>query len=268
MRNNSALRKHLKRTLPLACEAAVEAGQFIEKKFGRYRSISHKPMAGLVTEADRGAERIILRVLRKKFPHDHYWAEETGRREAKWKSPFRWHIDPLDGTTNFVHHLPMFCVSIGLEYENTDTVLGVIYQPITRELYTGVLGCGAFRNNQRIRVSTAVKLSDSLIATGFSLKVDQYQNAELKSLTGLLNNTHGIRRIGSAALDLAFVACGRFEGFYERGLANWDVAAGTVLVREAGGFVSNIRGERFRLSENSIVATNAKIHDELLNLVG
>ncbi|HRK02014.1 MAG TPA: inositol monophosphatase family protein [Oligoflexia bacterium] len=267
MKRNSALKKHLKRALPIAIEAATEAGAFIEKKYGRYRSLSTKPMAGLVTEADRGAEKIILRTLRKSFPLDHYWGEETGRSEAKWKSPFRWHIDPLDGTTNFVHHVPMFCVSIGLEFENTDSVLGVIYQPMMRELFTATLGGGAYRNNQRIRVSKVATVADALLATGFSLKVDQYQKTEMQSLSKLLNQSHGIRRIGSAALDLAYVAAGRFDGFYERGLANWDVAAGMVLVREAGGAVSNARGERFRLSDDTIVATNEKIQGELLKFI-
>jgi myo-inositol-1(or 4)-monophosphatase len=263
------LAKHLKTALPVAREAALQAGALIKRKFGKFGRLEHKKDSSLVTEVDKGSEKLILRALKKKFPNDHFEAEETGSTASKNQSPFRWHIDPLDGTSNFVHGFPFFCVSIGLEYvgidfEVSEPVLGVIYQPITETLYSAHKGGGAFQNKKRIAVSKVTKLSDALLCTGFSFKRDEIFENEMNSFAGMVAKSHAIRRTGSAALDLTFVATGQFDGFWERSLNTWDVAAGLALVSEAGGTFTGIDGQPFRLGDQTIAASNTKVHREFI----
>lgn len=258
------LQKQLKKSLPIAVAAAQEAGGFIRKKFGRFRQLSEKPDTSLVTEVDRGSEKLILRKLRKHFPNDQIIGEEGGRNEVPHSSPFRWHVDPLDGTTNFVHGFPFFCVSIGLEFEASDFVLGVIYQPITGDLYTGYRGGGSFRNKKRIRVSKTEKLAGSLLSTGFSMRREGLFQSELTALAQISKASQAVRRTGSAALDLVHVATGQFDGFWERGLASWDIVAGLTLLTEAGGVFTRIDGQPFRLGDDSVMASNGRIHAELV----
>lgn len=266
-RTDPALQRHLKRALPLAKQAALEAGEFIHKKFGKFRQLHSKPDAGLVTEVDHGAEKIIFKMLQKHFPQDRFWGEESGLSKAAAQSPFCWHIDPLDGTTNFVHKFPMFCVSIGLEFESNQLVLGVVYQPMTKDLYTAYRGGGAFHNSKRFKVSSIDQVSNALLSTGFSYKKRENLENELSSLRRVMNEGRGVRRTGSAALDLTSVATGQFDGFWERGLASWDVAAGLALLSEAGGRFSQLNGSPYTLGSDSLVATNGIIHEELFALL-
>lgn len=259
-----ALAKYLKKALPIACDAANLGGELIARKFGRFRQLTHKPDTSLVTEVDKASEKLVLGRLRKAFSNDTIIAEETGLSSGRQQSEFRWHVDPLDGTTNFVHGFPFFCVSIGLEFEQRDLVLGVIYQPITKELYTASAGSGAFKNRKRLHVSKTSKLAESLLSTGFSMRRDTFYEDEIRSFTRITATAHAVRRTGSAALDIAHVATGQFDGFWERGLSSWDMAAGLALVQEAGGAFSRMDGKPFRIGETSLLASNGLIHKEII----
>ncbi len=259
-----ALRKHLTKALPVAVAAAVEAGAFIRAKFGKFRRLATKPDMSLVTEVDRHSEKLVLRTLRSHFPDDQILGEETGLSRGKNANGFTWHVDPLDGTTNFVHGFPFFCVSIGLELEPSQLVLGVIYQPLSGDLYTAVQGGGAYRNRKRITVSKTAKLSDSLLSTGFSMRREKYLDHEIAAFAQINRRSHAVRRTGSAALDLVHVAAGQFDGFWERGLKTWDMVAGLTMIAEAGGHYSRMDGKTFNIGDDSVMASNGLIHKELV----
>jgi len=245
--------------LDAAIEAAREAGQILLAEFARPVRITYKGEVDLVTEADQRSEEAIVTRLHSRFPRHAIVAEEGGGKEND--SRWRWYVDPLDGTTNFAHGYPCFAVSIGLEEEG-DLLVGVIYQPITGELFTAVKGEGAYLNNKRIQVSQVDRLATSLLATGFpSKKRSSTQNINFYWEFTL--RSHGVRRDGSAALDLAAVACGRFDGFWEFGLHSWDTAAGVLLVREAGGVVTTLSGQPYRVDHHETLASNGRIHDEM-----
>jgi myo-inositol-1(or 4)-monophosphatase len=245
--------------LDVAVEIAREAGKILCEEFDRPVHIAYKGEADLVTQADKRSERAIVERLTKYFPDHGIVAEEGTGHEGN--SDFRWHVDPLDGTTNFAHRYPCFCVSIALA--RLDTLLaGVVFNPIHNELFTAARGEGAMLNGKPIRVSNVDTLSESLLCTGFpvhrrvaSPNIHYYWDFTLLS--------HGVRRDGSAALDLACVAAGRFDGFWEFGLNKWDTAAGSLLVEEAGGKVSDFSGETYRLGGPMILATNGLIHEEM-----
>lgn len=243
----------------LATEAAREAGDILLSELGRPPEISYKGEVDLVTRADRRSEQAIVAFLRTHFPKHSIVAEEGGGQEND--SPFRWHVDPLDGTTNFAHGYPCFAVSIALE-EAGELVAGVIYQPVTQELFTAARGEGAYLNQKRIQVSKVDRLSNGLLATGFP-SVKRSRNPNIYYYWDFTLRSHGVRRDGSAALDLAAVACGRFDGFWEFGLHSWDTAAGVLLVREAGGMVSNFSGKAYSLGEHETLASNGRIHEEM-----
>ena len=248
--------------LDVAVEAALEAGEILVSEFSRPVQITYKGDVDLVTQADRRSEEAVVSRLRTHFPKHAIVAEEGGGLETS--SPFRWFIDPLDGTTNFAHGYPCFAVSIGLE-EAGELIVGVIYQPISRELFTSAKGEGAYLNRKRIQVSKIDRLATSLLVTGFP-SVKRMQNPNIHYYWDFTLRSHGVRRDGSAAMDLASVACGRFEGFWEFGLHPWDTAAGTLLVREAGGMVTTFSGEPYRPGDRESVATNGRIHEEMLRL--
>lgn len=248
--------------LDVAVEAALEAGEILVAEFSRPVQISYKGDVDLVTQADRRSEEAVVKRLRTHFPKHAIVAEEGGGLETS--SPLRWFIDPLDGTTNFAHGYPCFAVSIGLE-EAGELIVGVIYQPITRELFTCAKGEGAFLNGHRIHVSNIDRLATSLLVTGFP-SVKRTQNPNIHYYWDFTLLSHGVRRDGSAAMDLASVACGRFEGFWEFGLHPWDTAAGTLLVREAGGMVTTFSGEPYRPGDRESVATNGHVHEEMLRV--
>jgi myo-inositol-1(or 4)-monophosphatase len=242
-----------------AIEIAREAGSILLSEFSRPVQISYKGEVDLVTGADKRSELAIVTFLRKHFPAHAIVAEEGGGQETD--SPYRWHIDPLDGTTNFAHGYPCFAVSIGLE-EAGELIAGVIYQPVAQELFTAAKGEGAYLNGKPIKVSGIERLRTSLLATGFP-SVKRAANPNIYYYWDFTLRSHGVRRDGSAAMDLAAVACGRFEGFWEFGLHSWDTAAGVLLVREAGGRVTTFSGEDYRPGDHETLASNGLLHEEM-----
>ena len=245
--------------LEVAVETALEAGGILLAEFDRPVKISYKGEVDLVTQADRRSEDAIVSRLRSYFPKHSIVAEEGTGQEGD--SGYRWIVDPLDGTTNFAHGYPCFAVSIGLEQAG-ELLVGVIYQPITKELFTASRGEGAYLNERRIHVSGIDHLSTSLLATGFP-SAKRARNPNIHFYWNFTLRSHGVRRDGSAALDLACVACGRFDGFWEFGLHPWDTAAGVLLVREAGGVVTNFSGQPYHTGDYETLASNGRIHPEL-----
>jgi myo-inositol-1(or 4)-monophosphatase len=245
--------------LEAAVETAMEAGGILLSEFDHPAKISYKGEVDLVTQADRRSEEAIVGRLRSYFPKHAIVAEEGSGQEGDAR--YRWIVDPLDGTTNFAHGYPCFAVSIGFE-EAGELSVGVIYQPITKELFTTSRGEGAYLNEKRIRVSGIDRLSTSLLATGFP-STKRTRNPNIHYYWNFTLRSHGVRRDGSAALDLASVACGRFDGFWEFGLHPWDTAAGVLLVREAGGVVTSFSGRPYRLGDYETLASNGRIHAEL-----
>jgi myo-inositol-1(or 4)-monophosphatase len=261
--------------VPKASAIAREAGARLREFFAQGVETEYKGDVDLVTVADRTVEKLIRGRLGEAFPEHGVYGEE-GTRE-RMEGEFRWYVDPLDGTTNFAHGFPQFCVSLGLEHrpaqgaagsgqdEDGTIVAGVIYDPMRDELYTAERGRGAWLNGRPMHVSRIEELAESLIATGFpsrkrhdSPNVHFYQEFTLRS--------HGVRRAGSAALDLAYVACGRMEAFWEFNLNPWDTAAGILLVEEAGGRVTDFSGGPFQLDSHEVLASNGLIHEELVGL--
>lgn len=248
-----------KNYLEAAVEIAREAGKILREELNRPADITYKGDVDLVTQADRRSEETIVRRLRQYFPEHAIAAEEgTGHENA---SEYCWHVDPLDGTTNFAHGYPCFCVSIALTHR--DAVLaGVIYNPIYEELYAAARGEGATLNGRKIKVSKVERLATSLLCTGFPVH-KRLANPNIHYYWDFTLRSHGVRRDGSAALDLACVAAGRFDGFWEFGLKKWDTAAGVLLVEEAGGKVSDFAGKPYALGGHVILATNGLIHEEM-----
>lgn len=248
--------------LEIATEAALAAGAVIFSLWGKVQQIQEKGRAGdLVTEADRQAEAIILEILKRRCPDHAILAEESGQL-GRLDNPFCWAIDPLDGTTNFAHSYPISCVSIGLLIQNIPTV-GVIYNPFRQELFRAATGLGATLNRQPIQVSPTAELSKSLLVSGFAYDRLQTLDNNYPEFCHLTHLTQGVRRSGSAAIDLTNVACGRLDGYWERGINPWDMGAGIVIVSEAGGKISAYDGTPLDLNSGRILATNGKIHGEL-----
>ena len=246
--------------LEIAADAAREAGALLLAEFDRPKNISYKGEVDIVTESDRRSEALIVGRLRDHFPAHAIVAEEGGEGAAAG-ARYCWHVDPLDGTTNFAHGYPCFAVSLGL-LEDGDPLLAVVYNPVSRELFTALRGEGAYLGQKRIHVSPIEKLSTSLLATGFPTdKVRQSQNINYYWAYTL--RSHGVRRDGSAALDLCSVACGRFDAFWEFGLRSWDTAAGILLVKEASGTVSDFSGRPYRPGDPALLASNGRIHSEM-----
>lgn len=247
--------------LDVAVEAAREAGTIIAQAANRPKNISYKGEVDLVTETDHKSEAAILARLRHHFPAHAIVAEEGGASGPQAPSPYKWYVDPLDGTTNFAHGYPMFAVSIGL-LENNEPLIGAVYNPVTCEMFTAIRNEGAYRDGARIRVSSVAKLSKSLLATGFPSH-KRVQNPNIHYYWEFTLHSHGVRRAGSAALDLCSVACGQFEGFWEFGLKPWDTAAGMLLVREAGGMVTDFAGQLYHPGDGGMLASNGLVHAEM-----
>jgi myo-inositol-1(or 4)-monophosphatase len=245
--------------LAIAVETAIEAGEILVSEFAHPAKISYKGEVDIVTQADRRSEEAIVGRLRTHFPKHAIVAEEGSGQEGD--PCYRWIVDPLDGTTNFAHGYPCFAVSIGFE-EAGELQVGVIYQPITKELFTASRGGGAYLNQKQIHVSSIGHLSTSLLATGFP-STKRTRNPNIHYYWNFTLRSHGVRRDGSAALDLASVACGRFDGFWEFGLHSWDTAAGVLLVREAGGVVTDFSGQPYNPGDYETLASNGLIHTEL-----
>ena len=250
--------------LEIAVEAAHLAGSYQRHRFASPLKIDMKGDKNLVTEIDRESERLIVTHLLNAFPAHNIVAEEGEYPQGD--SPFRWIIDPLDGTTNYAHSFPWFCVSIGLEVAG-EIVAGVIYNPVHDELFTAISGCGAFLNGRRLRVSARSPLMGTLLGTGFPYDCASDPDNNFAHFIGFQKTARGIRRAGAAALDLAYVAAGRLDGFWELKLKPWDVAAGVLMVREAGGRVTTYDGSPYDVYTDRIVASNALIHDEMIALL-
>ena len=246
--------------LEAAIEIAQEAGKILREEFARPPHISYKGDVDLVTQADGRSERAIVARLQKYFP-DHAVAAEEGTGRDTASSEFRWHVDPLDGTTNFAHGYPCFSVSIALAQRDT-LLAAVVCNPIYHELFAAGLGEGATLNGKRIRVSKNATITTSLLCTGFPVH-DRQSSPNLQFYGDFTMRSHGVRRDGSAALDLACVAAGRFDGFWEFGLKPWDTAAGVLLIEEAGGKVTDFAGQPYCLGGPMILATNGLIHEEM-----
>jgi myo-inositol-1(or 4)-monophosphatase len=239
---------------------AREAGALLMDYFRQHVKIEYKGDVDLVTEADRKSEALILERIRKQFPNHDVMGEEGTRIETG--SDYKWYVDPLDGTTNFAHGYPVFCVSLAVEHRE-QRIAGVIYDPTRDEMFSAALGDGARLNDEALHVSTTANLSESLIATGFPSQ-KRHKNPNIYFYHQLTLRTHGVRRAGSAALDLCNVASGRFDGFWEFNLNPWDTAAGVLIVQEAGGKVTDFSDGEFQIASRETLASNGLIHDALL----
>ena len=240
-------------------QAAREAGLILLDLHGKVVAREKRP-GDLVTEADSASQRRIAEVLSNAFPSSTLLAEEDGVKPEP-ENPWRWIVDPLDGTTNYAHSFPYWCVSIALEHAGK-LVVGVIHNPITGQMFGATSGCGAELDGRPLKVSTVGELSRSLIATGFPTPFDTEVERTMAHLRRMSTGTHSVRRTGSAALNLAYIASGVFEVFYASKINPWDVAAGVVLIREAGGQVTTISGSTYAMYEDEILATNGLVHDE------
>ncbi len=249
--------------LETAVEIAREAGALLTNHFERRVGFELKGEFDLVTEADRASEKLVVERLRARFPSHAIVAEEGSGHQSP--SEYRWYVDPLDGTTNFAHNFPLFNVTLGLERAG-ELVAGVIYDPLRQEMFAAERGAGAWLNNRRIHVSSTKKLTDSLSSTGFPSR-KRHHNVNIHFYYQLAMASHGVRRTGSAALDLAYVACARLDFFWEFGLKPWDMAAGILLVQEAGGRVSDMKGAPHTVTASQhLLADNGALHDEVLKI--
>ena len=254
------------RHLKVAIRAAKKAGKILLGSLGKLKEsdVSRKGKSDWVTTVDRASEEAIIRVLTRAFPDHTIKAEESFPSTAA--SPHQWLIDPLDGTVNYIHQFPMFSISIAL-LSHGFLEVGVVYDPWRKELFTAERDRGAFLNGRRIRVSRHPTLQESLLATGFPFRAKGYLDLYLESFRRIFLETGSIRRAGSAALDLAYVACGRLDGFWEMFLSSWDVAAGALLIEEAGGKVSDFYGKGAYLDSGNIVAGNPAVHARLVEIL-
>lgn len=241
-------------------EIAREAGALVMGYFHQRVKVEYKGDVDLVTAADRKSETLILERIRGRWPDHDVLGEEGGLHDQG--SDYRWYVDPLDGTTNFAHGFPVFCVSLALEHKGR-RVAGVVYDPTRDEMFAAEQGSGAFLNQARIQVSKTVKLAECLVATGFPSH-KRHTNPNIFFYHQITLRTHGVRRAGSAALDLCCVACGRFDAFWEFNLNPWDTAAGVLIVEEAGGQVSDFRGGPFQLDSRETLASNGLVHPAML----
>ena len=251
----------MSRYLPELEVIAREAGALLMGHFARHVTIEYKGEVDLVTVADRTSEELIVSRLRACWPEHGIVAEEGTRTDTG--AEYRWYVDPLDGTTNFAHGYPVFCISIALARQDGQLEVGVLYDPTRDEMFAAERGAGATLNGQPMHVSKTTQLAESLLGTGFPSH-KRHKNPNIHFYHQITLRSHGVRRAGSAALDLANVACGRYDGFWEFNLNPWDTAAGVLLVEESGGRVTRFDGAPFRLDSREVLASNRLIHDELI----
>ncbi len=248
----------------IAVNAALKAGKIAMDYYQKPKTIEHKGIVDLVTAADKLSEKKIISEIKKEFPDHGFMGEEGEAIESG--SDYKWIIDPIDGTTNFAHNIPFFCVSIALQKKD-EIILGVILNPVTNDLYVAEKGRGATLNNKKIKVSDTEKLIDSVVVFGFPYVGEEKIRKIIDSQHKLHGKIQAGRRFGAAALDLCYVASGLAEGFYEYSLKQWDVAAGSLILREAGGKITDFKGERKEIATD-IIASNGKIHEQLLEIIG
>ena len=246
--------------VPQISEIAREAGALLMDFFRKRVAVEYKGDVDLVTVADRASEKLITERIRQRWPQHGIMGEEGTRSDLG--NDYRWYVDPLDGTTNFAHSYPVFCISLALEYKG-ERIAGVIFDPTRDEMFTVERGGGAFVNDRRIQVSSVSNLAECLVATGFPSH-KRHKNPNIYFYHQITLKTHGVRRAGSAALDLAGVAAGRFDGFWEFNLNPWDTAAGVLLVEEAGGRVTDFTGQPFQIASREVLASNGIVHPDLV----
>jgi len=254
------------RMIQIAIDAAREAGKFLKYSVGKMKMVETKKgeERNLVSDIDRGSERKIIEMIRRHYPTHAILAEESGASASE--ADYRWIIDPLDGTTNFLHGVPVFSVTIALEHKGK-LVAGVTYDPNLEELFTAEKGSGAFLNGKRLRVSSTDQLINSLLITGFPYNIAKNPDHAVEHFVHFLMEGQGIRRLGSAALDLAYVAAGRYDGFWEVNLNPWDMAAGVLLIREAGGHATDFSGGPSSVYKKQVLATNGVIHNAMIDVL-
>ena len=253
--------------LDFAVELARAAGDVLKHYMDREKQVRLKGPANLVTVADKEAEALIIRRIRERYPHHAILAEESGASGLFGAAEGKWIIDPLDGTTNFAHQYPFFCVSIGFEQAD-EIVCGAVYDPWRDEMFSGARGLGSFVNDSRLHVSEVESLSGSLIMTGFPYGFREKIKLAMGQFEAFMMESQAVRRGGSAALDLCYTALGRVDGFWEMDLHPWDTAAGSVILEEAGGKVTDFSGEPFSIYGKHILASNGKIHQEMIAALG
>ena len=268
----------LKNFLKIAIEAAKEAGRIQRERFGENFKIEHKGEINLVTEVDYQCEKAIIDIIKRDYPEHEILTEEAGSvkglppshspltKGGQMEGKYKWIIDPLDGTTNYAHSYPCFCASIGLEIDG-EVVTGAVYNPMLDELFTSVKGNGAYLNGKRIGVSKIADINKSLLATGFPYDIRDSKENNLNHFCNFAVRAQAIRRPGSAVLDLCYLAAGRFDGFWELKLYPWDMAASSLIVKEAGGMITNFRGGEFSIYKGEMLASNGLIHKEMINIL-
>lgn len=250
----------------LAIEAAISAGKLLKEGWGKVQSIGRKRnFRELITEFDHRAEELIIKTIKAQYPDHSILAEERPMEISNSGYKYKWIIDPLDGTTNYAHSYPLFCVSVALEH-NEEIIVGVVYNPVLDELFIAEKGQGAKLNGKSISVSATKALRESLLATGFPYQLEGIKE-NIRYFEDFIFEAQAVRRDGSAALDLCYLAMGRFDGFWELDLKPWDVAAGALIVAEAGGRVTNLSGGRFSLYGDEILASNGHIHQEMVQVL-
>jgi myo-inositol-1(or 4)-monophosphatase len=250
--------------LDFAIELAHSGGEVLRHYTAREKQVELKSRANLVTIADKESEALIIRRIKERYPHHAILAEESG---ASGEGEGKWIIDPLDGTTNFAHQYPFFCVSIAFE-QRGEIVCGAVYDPVRDEMFSAARGLGSFVNGQRLSVSDVEKLGSALLLTGFSYHVREKIALAMSQFQAFILESQAVRRGGSAALDLCYLARGRCDGFWELDLHPWDTAAGLVIVEEAGGRVTDFKGRGFSIYGKDILASNGRIHDEMISVLG
>jgi myo-inositol-1(or 4)-monophosphatase len=245
---------------------AREAGILLRKNINRPHSVTYKGRKNLVTEMDKKSEALVIKRIRNRYPEHAILSEESGVFD-KPHSDYKWIIDPLDGTTNYAHGFNFFSVSIGLTRQEK-IIAGVVYDPVRDELFKAAKGCGAYLNKKRIKVSGITSINESLLSTGFPYKLGKAMKKNIGYFVSFIMKAQAIRRPGSASLDLCYVAAGRFDGFWEMELHPWDTAAGVLIVQEAGGKVTDFSGDVFNPFKKQVVASNARIHRQMLDILG
>jgi len=250
--------------LEVAEKAAREAGVILLENLGKVKEIEFKAKNSLVTEVDKLSEEIIISNIKSSFPEHAIFAEESGRDSSE--SEHVWLIDPIDGTTNYAHAYPFFSISIALEI-NGELEVGLVYDPVKDEMFTAEKGKGAFLNGESITVSKSHAIEHSHVCTGFMHEVEWMVEANIKHFGNFIRRARAVRRDGSAALDLCYVACGRFDGFWELGLNPWDTAAAVLILKEAGGQVSTFTGDKYSIYEKEILASNSIVHEQMIEIL-
>jgi myo-inositol-1(or 4)-monophosphatase len=253
--------EHAKR---VGIEAAYSGAKIVRDYFGHLSQIGQKGAFDLVTEADTASERKIIQIIRKAFPDHAILAEESGVNHGN--AEYQWIIDPLDGTTNYTHQLPIFSIAIALAVRD-EVVLGLVLNPMDGELFSAAVGKGAALNDMPIQVSSTTSVHKSLLVTGFPYDFSEIIEPVMKRFSVCQNSSQGVRRLGSAALDICYVACGRFDGFWEQNLKPWDKAAAAVIAAEAGAVITDFTNQPFALDQKEILVTNGQIHQEMLSLL-